>query len=119
MNEQDYSLSVLHNEIQNLKQRVSVLETETREDKKEWTQAVKAIGESLIKLTTIQEQQSKQIEDLNKNVDMLRDEISRNNEDNIKWYQSKYDLFIKILITLTLVGWSIKGFSEVMEIINP
>lgn len=119
MNEQDYSLHVLYNEIQNLKQRVMDLEIETKQDRKEFTAAIKTISESLTRLTTIQEQQSQQIKDVNENIDTLREEMIRNNESNIQWYRNKYDLFLKVLIVLLLVGWGIKGISEVIKLINP
>ena len=118
MDEQIYSLPVLQSEVQNLKERVAILEDEAKQDRKEFTQVTKAIGESLTRLTAIQEQQSKQIEDVNENIDLLREEMIKNNENNVKWYQDKYDLVMKILIGLLLIGWSLKGVSEAIKLIN-
>jgi cell division protein FtsB len=126
MDEQIYSVPVLHNEIQNLKQRVNDLEeevkdleAEVKEDRKVFTQSIKTISENLVRQTTISEQQAKQLEDMSANIDMLREEITRNNENNVKWYQDKYDLVMKILIALVLIGWSLKGVSEAIKLINP
>jgi predicted RNase H-like nuclease (RuvC/YqgF family) len=118
MDEQIYSIPVLHNEIQNLKQRINDLETEVKEDRKVFTQSIKTISENLVRQTTISEQQAKQLEDMSANIDMLREEITRNNESNVKWYQDKYDLLLKILIALVLVGWGLKGVSEAIKLIN-
>ena len=118
MDEQIYSIPALQNEVQNLKERVVILEDEAKQDRKEFTQVTKAIGESLTRLTAIQEQQSKQIEDVNENIDSLREEMIKNNENNVKWYQDKYDLVVKILIVLVLIGWGFKGVSEVIKLIN-
>jgi DNA repair exonuclease SbcCD ATPase subunit len=114
MDEQIYSLPVLHNEIQNLKQRVTDLEIEAKQDRKEFTQVTKTISENLARLTAIQEQQAKQLEDMSSNIDSLRDEMT----SNMKWYQG---IFGKIVLTITiiaLVGWSVKGVSEIAKLIK-
>lgn len=125
MDEKKYSAPVLYNEIQNLKQRVTVLEEDSKQDRKEFTQVTKSIAENLVRLTTIQEQQSKSIDEqskqidvVNQNIDMLRNEMVRSQEGNIIWYRDKVDLAIKILIALVLIGWGIKGFSEALKLLN-
>lgn len=114
MNEEIYSIPVLRNEVQNLKERVAILEEEAKQDRKEFTQVTKVISENLARLTTIQEQQAKQLEDMSSNIDSLRNEMT----NNMRWYQGIFGKIVIAITIIALVGWGVKGVSEIVKLIK-
>jgi predicted RNase H-like nuclease (RuvC/YqgF family) len=114
MDEQIYSIPVLQNEVQNLKERVAILEDEAKQDRKEFTQVTKTISENLSRLAAIQEQQAKQLEDMSSNIDSLRDEMA----NNMRWYQGIFGKIVIAITIIALVGWGVKGVSEITKLIK-